>query len=261
MTTFTGVITLTVFTCHDDFVSILTAVYDAWSSRLGHSNVKLMTEPILQQELFCDYIHVDPDRDKCDKIVSAVRTKISTTAYIWIYYAVCSTDDNKADLIYRFLVHGFHFGPQITEMLQDPTVIRLMEIRRRVGNEAHLSREFLRFTSIDGRLYVAHFSPHADVLMSVADHFADRMPSEHWIIIDDTRGIAAVHPINQPYFLQDLTDDELTKLKQTEASRDYFTSLWKTYFTSIAIKERENYICQRTHFPLWMRGHATEFND
>ncbi len=252
---------MTIFTCHDDFVSIITAVYDAWSSRLGHSNVRLLTEPILQTELFCDYIHVEPDKEKCDRLITAVRQKISTTAYVWLYYAICSDDPDKADLIYRFLVHGFHFGRQITDMLQDPIVARLMEIRRRVGNEAHLSREFLRFTSIDGRLYVAHFSPHADVLMYVADHFADRMPSEYWVIIDDTRGVAAVHPLDQPYYLRELTDEEIIRFSHTEESRDYFTHLWKSYFNAIAIKERENYICQRTHFPLWMRGHATEFMD
>ncbi len=252
---------MTVFTCHDDFVSILTAAYRAFRSHLGHSNVKLSLEPVLQPELFCDYIHVDADRTAYDEVVSAVRQKISTEAYIWIYYATCSDCEDKADLIYRFLIHGFHFGAVITDMLQDPIVSRLMEIKRRVLNEAHLSREFIRFTSVDGRLYLAHFSPRSDVIMYVADHFADRMPSEYWVIVDDTRGIAAVHPVDSPYYLQDLTEEEMLSLSGTEESKDYFITLWKKYFDSIAIEERKNYICQRTHFPLWMRGHVTEFMD
>lgn len=252
---------MTVFTCNDDFVSILTAVYTAFRSHLGHSNVRLMIEPVLQQELFCEYIHIDPAPDISQKVISEVRERISTKAYIWIYYAVCSDHPDKADLIYRFLIHGFHFGAAITDMMQDPVVASLMEIERRVLNEAHLSREFLRFTSIDGRLYVAHFAPKSDVIMYVADHFADRMPSEHWVIIDDTRGVAAVHPIDEPYFLKALTDDEIIELSHTEEKKDYFITLWKNYFNSIAIQERKNYICQRTHFPLWMRGHSTEFMD
>ena len=35
-----------VFTCEDEFEAMMTCIYDAWSARLVHSNVRLMTEPI-----------------------------------------------------------------------------------------------------------------------------------------------------------------------------------------------------------------------
>ena len=35
------------------------------------------------------------------------------------------------------------------------------------------------------RFYVSHLEPKSDVIMLVGRHFADRMPSEHWMIIDD----------------------------------------------------------------------------
>ena len=47
-----------VFTCEDEFEAMMTCIYDAWSARLGHSNVRLMTEPIGNLELFCQYRHV-----------------------------------------------------------------------------------------------------------------------------------------------------------------------------------------------------------
>ena len=37
-----------------------------------------------------------------------------------------------------------------------------------------------------GSVYVSHLEPKSDVIMLVGRHFADRMPSEHWMIIDDT---------------------------------------------------------------------------
>ena len=52
---------MTVFTCEDNFDAMMTCVYEAWASRLGHSNIKLKTEPIGNLELFCDYRHVDTD--------------------------------------------------------------------------------------------------------------------------------------------------------------------------------------------------------
>ena len=60
---------MTVFTCEDNFDAMMTCVYEGWASRLGHSNIKLKTEPIGNLELFCDYRHVDADPEKMIKIM------------------------------------------------------------------------------------------------------------------------------------------------------------------------------------------------
>ncbi len=251
---------MTVFTCQNDFTSMMTCIYDAWASKLGHSNVLLQLEPVLEPELFMNYIHVDPDDNKAESVVRSVKSKLSNECFHLLFNVSCSELPEKLDLMYRFLVKAFHIGPVIVNMLQDPDVIHMSQISKRVGNEAHLSLEFMRFASVDNQVYVAHFEPKADVIMMVAPHFCDRMPSEHWIIIDSARNIAAVHPKDSPYYLRSLTEKEASQLKEASESHDIFINLWKTYFDSIAIKERENYICQRSHFPLWMRKHVTEFN-
>ena len=128
-------------------------------------------------------------------------------------------------------------------MLQEPVVMRMMELRRNVGNEAHYFREFLRFSSVNGEIYVAHIEPKSDVLLSVANHFADRMPSEHWIIMDDGRNVAAVHPKNENFYIRDLTEEESKQLLKTSECIDEFVTLWKEYFETIAIKELSSFIC------------------
>ena len=40
---------------------------------------------------------------------------------------------------------------------------------------------------------------------------------------------------------------------------DPFIDLWKDFFNTIGIKERENHQCQRNLMPLWYRKHMTEF--
>ena len=49
---------MTVYTCSPDLASILTCIYEAWNSRLGYRNVRLMTEPVGNLELFCDYCRI-----------------------------------------------------------------------------------------------------------------------------------------------------------------------------------------------------------
>jgi probable DNA metabolism protein len=252
---------MTVFTCDDNFESMMTCIYDAWASGLGHKNVCLKKAPITQMDLFCEYVHVPADSHKVEMVVRSIQKKISVEAYLDVFYAALSNAPDAPDAIYRFLILGFAYGKSVTAMLSYPEVIRMMELKRNVVNEAHNFQEFARFTSAEGKVYICHFEPKNNVLIPVAGHFQDRMPSEHWMMIDDTRKLAAIHPANQDFYLRYLTAEETDALQQTEQTEDRYSQLWKTFFHTIGIAQRENPDCQRNLFPIWMRRHATEFQD
>ena len=93
---------MVIFTCQDTFESMMTCIYVAWSARLGHSNIKLQTEPIWSPELFCEYRHVDPDEEKVQKVIRSIREKISEKSYHDIYRAAMSDSTDKLDIIYRY---------------------------------------------------------------------------------------------------------------------------------------------------------------
>lgn len=83
--------------------------------------------------------------------------------------------------------------------------------------------------------------------------------SEQWMIIDDNRKTACVHPKDGENYLRYMTDEEFQTLRKTEEYKDEYTDMWKTFFHAIVIDERKNYVCQRNLFPLWKRKHAVEF--
>ena len=72
---------MTVYTCSPDLASILTCIYEAWNSRLGYRNVRLMTEPVGNLELFCDYCHVEPDTEKAASVTRSIQKKIGAAAW------------------------------------------------------------------------------------------------------------------------------------------------------------------------------------
>ena len=239
----------------------MTCIYDAWSEalRIGHDQIQLKKEPILQQTMFDEYVHVDGDNVKAEKVIRSVRRDISDEAYLDVYYATLSAEEDALQAIYNFLRVGFAVGSKVLEQYSNPHVMRILELRRKVGNESHHFNEFARFQSLDRKVYVSHLEPKSDVIMLVGRHFADRMPSEHWMIIDDNRKTACVHPKDGTNYLRYLTDDEFESLRKTEQYEDEYTEMWKTFFQAVAIKERENYVCQRNLFPIWKRKHAVEF--
>ena len=252
-----------IFTCKDRLEDQLTCVYDAWSEalKIGHDQIQLKREPIAQMSLFEEYVHVEPDAEKTEKVIRSIRGQISEMAYMYVYYATLSVEEDALQAIYNFLRVGFAAGSRVCSMYTNPHVMRMMELKRRVGNESHHFREFLRFQSLNNKVYVAHLEPKSDVIMLVGRHFADRMPSEHWVIIDDTRKTACVHPKDSENYLRYLTDAEFESLTQTESYEDAYTDMWRTFFHAISIRERENYICQRNLFPIWKRKHAVEFQN
>lgn len=250
---------MVIFTCSDCFEAMMTCIYDAWASRVGHRNLRLMTEPVGNLELFCEYRHVEPDRRKAQSVIRSIRSKISVPAYQTVFYCAMSVEPQKLDLIYRFLLLGFAHGPRVMDMLQHPAAAAVFACSRKVMNETHLFREFVRFNRAKGGVLVAHIEPHSDILALLAPLFKDRMPSENWVLIDDNRKTAAVHQADNGFYLTSLNENEFSELSALEKTEDLYTSLWKGFFASTAVQERRNPQCQRGHMPLRYRAHATEF--
>ena len=73
-----------IYTCQDRLTDIMTCIYDAWSEALkvGHNQIGLKKEPIFQQTMFDEYIHVDGDPSKAEKVIRSIRRSISETAYM-----------------------------------------------------------------------------------------------------------------------------------------------------------------------------------
>ena len=76
---------MVVFVCEDSPEGIFTGVYDAWSSRLGHENVRLEVQGEYNYSLFSEYREVAVDQLKAQKVVRSVRRSLSELAYSWIY--------------------------------------------------------------------------------------------------------------------------------------------------------------------------------
>ena len=88
---------MTVFLCEDSVCGILTGVYDAWDSRLGHANIKLALKKGYQPELFIDCQEVGPDAEKADKVLRTLDRKMYLEDFEALYQALLSADDQKAD--------------------------------------------------------------------------------------------------------------------------------------------------------------------
>ena len=89
-----------VYTCKDRLTDIMTCIYDAWSEalRIGHNQIQLKKEPVFQQTLFDEYIHIDGDASRAEKVIRSIRRSISEEAYLNVYYATLCADEDSPSI-------------------------------------------------------------------------------------------------------------------------------------------------------------------
>jgi len=252
---------MTLFVCEDSLDGILTGVYEAWDSRLGHNNVKLKTETQDTLELFCEYRYVQTELEKAEKVLRTVHERLGEAAREAICYAAACPESRKADAIYRMIVLGLHMprGREVVNCLQNPDVQLVMKLRQRAWHEAHRMLGFLRFEELEtGILYGKYSSPCA-VLPLIAPHFAERYRQENWVIHDLDRGLLAIHRKETRWVIWDAAELKAEGLERYSKEEGEFRELWKTFCKSVMIKERRNPRCQQNFLPLRCRPYMTEF--
>lgn len=265
---------MTVYVCTGNFEGILSGVYHAWTDGKEQEDVRLeIHSQCFQREMFAEYVAIEAEEEACRKVLAAVKKKLSRQVYEWVYIASLSCDKSRADKIYRFLAAAFQVGPGITDMLQRSEVYGIFELCRSVRNENHYLIEFIHFSQGPGGVLIGRTGPKNDVIAMTACHFADRMPGENWMIYDEPRKKAVVHRAGAGWFVIGLSGKDCggageafsevkalsAFLEGRETGEDY-GRLWKAFFDSVAVRERENPRCQRNRLPLRYRPYMTEFS-
>lgn len=249
-----------IYLCEQTMNGIYSALYDAWKlSR--HEEAGIAFKDTVEHQLFCEYIEVEEGESKCAAIDRMIRKNLGESVYWDLYHALLSQDAERADAVFRVLLAARNIkdSSRIMEHLTDPAVEKVFELKRNVENEAHLFVEFIRFRELESGVMFSEITPKNRVLTCIGDHFSDRFPLENWIIYDKTHQEFLLHRARTPWIL--VTGEELNgeaAAQVTEREKE-FERLWQGFFETIAIEERTNPVCQRTHLPLHFRQDMTEF--
>lgn len=252
-----------IYVCDNSIDGIFTAIYKAWSSGYGHANVKLEAgcekSSYSNYELFSEYQTVETDYTLSKKVSKAIINKISREAYEMVCRVALSNYEDKADLIYRFLILGFLAGAEVVNQLSNEVVNKVFKINKFVNNEAHHYLGFIRFSEHGKGLLASIIQPKNNILSIVAPHFADRLPGERFVIYDSERNSAVLHVPGKPWIISDFDGLADFDIDGMTCEEDEYRELWSIFFKHIAIKERVNLKLQRNNLPLRFRRNMTEF--
>lgn len=259
-----------IFLCEDNIDGIFTGIYDAWASRYGHANISLTACPPDNYTLFSEYITVETDYEKSEKVARTLRARLGEETYTEICQAACALEENpgrkkamdKADAIYHTVVLALALkdGSKVLNYLGEPYVNRVFHLSRKAGNEAHHLLGFLRFQELENGLLFARIHPKNQVLSFLGEHFSDRLPEENFMIYDASHNQAALHPKGKGFFLTDTKDLNQEMLCRFSPEELEYQKLWCTFFESIAIEARVNPKLQNQNILKRFQRDVIEFN-
>ena len=159
-------------------------------------------------------------------------------------------------LLYQMIRKLIKDGPRFLRSMTDPAVYPILKAIRAMNGEAHLLKGFVRFSDLNGVLG-SEIEPKNRVLPLLRSHFCSRYYNETFFIYDRTHrevllysaGKSAITPLEQ---------FEIARPNAQEAS---YRLLWKRFYDTIAIKERENPRCRMTNMPKRYWNTMTEFQN
>ena len=201
---------------------------------------------ILEEIKYENNLLAKPFKPILDQKVLTLKKYIPKEILKISYYVFLSSSQEKELIIYYFLLNTLKYHKEVIYMRNLRCVNKALMISKRVSREAHKWKGFLRFKEMQNQFLYAEFNADNNILEILANHFKKRLPKENWVIKDEKRDILCIYDQKKLYFLEgkdiQLDLNYNNKEKNTE-------ELWKSFFKTIAIKERENRKCQQNFMP------------
>lgn len=227
------------YTYDGTFDGLLTVIFTAVYSR--KTPLHILPADRLQLAFGERYINIVTEAEKAARVINAVTKKIGSFGAKRLYYVFLSDAEDKEIIIYRYMMLGFKNGSIVNSALADDTVAAAFKAAEAVSREAEKFRQFTRFGIMEGSVHYARIVPKSNVLPVITPFFLKRLHSIPFIINDLTHDLCAVYNTRQWYITSSVG---ITPPDAAEDERE-IKRLWKIFFDSVSIKERENLKLQK----------------
>ncbi|WP_297711575.1 TIGR03915 family putative DNA repair protein [Dysosmobacter sp.] len=158
--------------------------------------------------------------------------------------------------LYRLVAKLLREGPGFLQNFSDETLHPVAKAVQHLNSEAHLLKGFVRFSELGGVLG-GEIAPKNRVLPLLRSHFCARYLNESFFLYDRTHKEALFYAGGRAV-IRPLEEFQMAPPDETEAK---YRLLWKRFYDTIAIRERENPRCRMSNMPKRYWGTMTEFQD
>ncbi|MGI6122860.1 MAG: TIGR03915 family putative DNA repair protein [Acetivibrionales bacterium] len=231
-----------IYVTDGSFEGILSAIFEAYENKEIPESI--VSRDFYQISLDTDVKEIHTNEEKSGRVYNAIIEKMSHEALETIYKAWLSEHYEVGTALYKYVKIGLKIGKKVLSYLQNPDVLLVNDLAHKVAFESHRFLGILRFKKLKNGLYYSRIEPDNNITMLIAEHFAQRMSDQSWIIHDAKRNVYALYDTNEIVF----TNEEIP-ITSDGIVDTMFEQLWKNYFKTIAIESRKNPRLQRQYMP------------
>ena len=225
------------------FDGLLSVIYTAVYSRITPSGIGV--EKDLQFAFETRYVEVSTDKSHSKKVYDAISKKIGAFGMRRLYYVFLSCAPEKDLIIYRYMMLGFKNGELTNSALSDDTVSAAFKIAENVSRETEKFRQFTRFSVMSWGVQYAKIAPSNNILPILMPFFINRLKVIPFVLHDVTHNLCGVYDAKEWHLS---SSEGLKPPEKSEYEKDV-EKLWKTFFESVSIKERQNTKLQKQNMP------------
>ena len=238
--------------CYDgSFEGFLCCVFESFANKEMPGSI---LDPSQQQLTLFQTRQIVTDLEKAQRVRKSIPLRMGREAYGFLRQAFLTCLPEKEVYMLRFMRLGYEQGPRVMRLLANEVVHVLFAAVRFLKHEASNYKGFLRFSAHDG-LLLASIEPKNYVLPFLGAHFRDRFPEEKFLIYDKSHHMVCTYSEGK-FWVSDAVDIQLPEADEEEIQ---YRQLWRLFYDTIAIKERENPRCRMGHMPKRYWHCMTEF--
>lgn len=238
--------------CYDgSFEGLLCCVFESYEQKEIPLDILL---PEMAQGILLPVKEIITDTAKAGRVLGSIPQKMGAPTLEFVRHAFLTCLAHKELYILLFLRLGYRYGPAMLSRLTDPVVDKLFKAVKHLAKESHLFKGFVRF-SIFSNVLVAEIEPKNYVLPLLRQHFCERYPEEHFLIVDKTHGMGLVY---RPYESAVIPIRKL-ELPEPDENEEYFRRLWRVFYDAVEIQGRHNPKCRMSLMPKRYWKYMTEF--
>lgn len=157
--------------------------------------------------------------------------------------ATASDDPTMPEVVHRYMRLGFAEGPRVHDMIADPRVAAYDDLARYVSGECEHTRQFVRFSHMADGSFAASYMPSANTIPLTADHFARRMLTERFVLVDPRHRVAAFHEADERTSRLVTLDATLARglAERHDLADDerYVRAMWQRFYQGSSLPGRD----------------------
>lgn len=236
----------------DTFDGFLSAVFAAYEN---HEEPEEIVPAGLLQETFGQRVReVETDETRARRVEKGIIKSMGSPAFEKIWQTFLSGDPRKSTLLYRYIRRGFEIGRGIYNNISHNDVLPVEKLHLAVMREANQLKQFSRFSEIEGGVFHARITPKNSVVPLLMPHFVDRFSIQPLIVHDAAHNLAGVYNLKEWY----LVETGALNIPAPDENELTYRRMWKSFYEAVAIAERTNPVCRRTHMPMRFWPNMTE---